>query len=68
MILFHLSSQDADGKYYYRYYQDNVEKYKKVQTLPTTFENVKLWIPDRYYTPADADVKNVKFENLGTFE
>ena len=29
------------------------------------YENVKIYSPDPWYTPADADVKNIKYENYG---
>ena len=45
---------------------DGVEKYNKVQTRLMTYDNVKFYLPDPWYTPADADVKNIKYENFGT--
>lgn len=57
--------QEADGKYYYKIFVDGVEKYSKEQTKPMVYENVKIYSPDPWYTPADADVKNIKYENYG---
>ena len=61
----HTCFQEADGKYYYNINVDGKSKYKREQTMPTVFDNVKYYESDPWYQPADASVKNIKFENYG---
>ena len=55
----------VDGRFELIVKIDGVVKKTKIAYKPQTFTNIKVFAGDEWYgNPADADIKNFKFENI----
>ena len=56
---------EVDGNAMYRVYLDNEKVHEVVNTQPAEFDNVKVYVSDKWYNAQEGKIRNLIIDNRG---